>query len=188
MKKLDRRIRRTRKALSDALIGLAKEHDYDRITVRQLTERADVGYATFYRHYSTIDEIYTARALGVVQEVLLGFQPGMSLREECLVVYKTLDRHRDACLIGLDLPREHPAVIPVWDEVRNLVMKHHAALDCEQVPLVVTANHLITSFVELLRWWLTQDHDYDVEQMATMQTQLVAKIIDSLAPGPPSAS
>ncbi len=49
--KTDRRIQRTRQALRAALLELIKEKDYDAISVEEITERANVGRATFYKRY-----------------------------------------------------------------------------------------------------------------------------------------
>lgn len=48
----DRRVRRTRKALHDALLALMVEKSFDAITVQEIIDRADVGRATFYSHFS----------------------------------------------------------------------------------------------------------------------------------------
>ena len=42
---------RTRQAMADALVALALELGYDNFTIRALTKRANVGYATFFRHF-----------------------------------------------------------------------------------------------------------------------------------------
>ena len=57
MNQTDRRVRRTQKSLGDALIALALEKDYDEITIQEITDRADIGYRTFFRHYSDKDEL-----------------------------------------------------------------------------------------------------------------------------------
>ena len=44
----DRRIERTRHMLSDALFALIGERGYENITVQDITDRANVGRATFY--------------------------------------------------------------------------------------------------------------------------------------------
>ena len=46
----DRRVRRTRMRLQQAMLELLKEKDARSITVRELTERADVNRGTFYAH------------------------------------------------------------------------------------------------------------------------------------------
>lgn len=53
----DRRVRRTRRRLKEALLGLLGEKRYDEITVRDLCERADVGRSTFYAHYDSKEDL-----------------------------------------------------------------------------------------------------------------------------------
>ncbi|MGW0250243.1 TetR/AcrR family transcriptional regulator [Nocardia goodfellowii] len=53
----DRRVRRTRQLLHRALIELMLERGYDRITVRDILERADVGRSTFYAHFRDKDDL-----------------------------------------------------------------------------------------------------------------------------------
>ncbi|MEU7629882.1 TetR/AcrR family transcriptional regulator [Nocardia sp. NPDC049220] len=53
----DRRVRRTRNMLHQALIELMLERGYDRITVRDILIRADVGRSTFYTHYRDKDDL-----------------------------------------------------------------------------------------------------------------------------------
>ncbi len=68
--KVDRRIRRTREALGEALMGLVKEKPFDSITVQDVLDRAGVSRSTFYVHYkdkndlllSDVDEFFAAMA------------------------------------------------------------------------------------------------------------------------------
>lgn len=50
----DRRVRRTRACLRQALIELLGEKELRAITVSELTQRADVNRGTFYAHYQDI--------------------------------------------------------------------------------------------------------------------------------------
>ncbi|GGL54963.1 TetR/AcrR family transcriptional regulator [Planomonospora parontospora] len=62
---LDHRVRRTRRAVQDALVDAIVDKGYDAVTVTDLIERADIGRSTFYSHFtgkqdvpfSTIDEL-----------------------------------------------------------------------------------------------------------------------------------
>src|SRR5215469_7530474 len=62
----DRRVKRTQRLLAEALISLTLEKGYDAVTIRDITERADVAYATFFRHYDHKDAL-----LDDVVEVIL---------------------------------------------------------------------------------------------------------------------
>jgi AcrR family transcriptional regulator len=53
----DRRVRRTRQALTRALMELVGEKRYGAITIQDLLDRADVGRSTFYAHYRGKDDL-----------------------------------------------------------------------------------------------------------------------------------
>ena len=53
----DRRVQRTRQLLEQALLALLEEQDYESITVQQITDRANLGRATFYLHYRDKEQL-----------------------------------------------------------------------------------------------------------------------------------
>jgi AcrR family transcriptional regulator len=55
---MDRRARRTRDALGDALVELMQERPFRRITVQDVLDRAGVGRSTFYMHYCDKDDLF----------------------------------------------------------------------------------------------------------------------------------
>ena len=56
-RKPDRRIERTRNRLGNALIALIQEKPIDKVTVREVLDRARVGRSTFYVHYRDKDDL-----------------------------------------------------------------------------------------------------------------------------------
>jgi AcrR family transcriptional regulator len=56
--KVDRRVRRTRDALGDALLALIQEQPFDAITVQEVLDRAGIGRSTFYAHYRDKDDLF----------------------------------------------------------------------------------------------------------------------------------
>lgn len=65
--KEDRRIRRTKKLLKQALAQLMDEKDFKDITVKDITERADLNRGTFYLHYTDTYDI-----LNKIEDEILG--------------------------------------------------------------------------------------------------------------------
>jgi AcrR family transcriptional regulator len=55
--KTDPRVRRTRRILREALVSLILEKEYTSISIKEITGRADMAYITFFRHYTSIDEL-----------------------------------------------------------------------------------------------------------------------------------
>lgn len=53
----DRRVKRTKKILKECLFSLLEEKSIDEITVKELTEAADVNRSTFYFYYKDINDM-----------------------------------------------------------------------------------------------------------------------------------
>jgi AcrR family transcriptional regulator len=64
----DRRIRRTRDRIKQALITLLLKKDLTDITVSELTELADINRGTFYLHYKDVTELFREIEEGMVEE------------------------------------------------------------------------------------------------------------------------
>jgi AcrR family transcriptional regulator len=60
--KVDRRVRRTRDRLGDALVALVQEKAFEEITVQDVLDRAGVGRSTFYEHYKDKDDLFLSDA------------------------------------------------------------------------------------------------------------------------------
>ena len=56
----DRRVRRTRKLLHSAFLELVVEKGYDKITIQDILDRADVGRSTFYVHFRDKEALLSA--------------------------------------------------------------------------------------------------------------------------------
>ena len=57
-KSADRRTQKTKKALCNALAELLTEKELHKVTVQEITDRADVNRATFYNHYLDVYDLY----------------------------------------------------------------------------------------------------------------------------------
>lgn len=69
----DRRVTRTKTALTKALFELLGEKEFSKISITELAHRADVDRKTFYLHYHSVDEIleeFYEEALEQLQEGL----------------------------------------------------------------------------------------------------------------------
>ncbi|MDO5547911.1 MAG: TetR/AcrR family transcriptional regulator [Eubacteriales bacterium] len=77
-KREDRRIRRTKRLLRQALAELMNEKEFKDITVKEITERADLNRGTFYFHYTDTYDLKDKienELVQVLQENLETYQP-----------------------------------------------------------------------------------------------------------------
>src|SRR5258708_5830180 len=71
----DRRVQRTRQLLERALLELIEEHTYESITVQQITDRANMGRATFYLHYPDKEQLLSSILLKLQEDLAQGLEP-----------------------------------------------------------------------------------------------------------------
>ena len=55
---MDRRSQKTKKALCNALSELLTEKPLDKVTIREITDKADINRVTFYKHYLDVYDLY----------------------------------------------------------------------------------------------------------------------------------
>ena len=70
-----RRASRTRKRLLDAALALFNEKGLDATAIEDITERADVGKGTFYRHFGNKEAVVAALIEGAVDHLLDRMKP-----------------------------------------------------------------------------------------------------------------
>ena len=56
-KQEDLRVRKTKEAIRRTFEDMICEMDYEKITVKELTDRAMINRKTFYLHYETLDDL-----------------------------------------------------------------------------------------------------------------------------------
>lgn len=70
----DRRVIRTKAALTQALFELLGEKEFSRISITELAQRANVDRKTFYLHYHSVEEILEA----FYEDALAQLQAGLN--------------------------------------------------------------------------------------------------------------
>ncbi|MBH0778562.1 TetR/AcrR family transcriptional regulator [Nocardia bovistercoris] len=71
----DRRVRRTRALLHNALLELMVEGSYERISVGDILERADIGRSTFYAHFRDKDDLLLVSSTEYLRATIMAARP-----------------------------------------------------------------------------------------------------------------
>lgn len=174
-KKLDRRVQRTQQALGTALVDLILEMGYDSITIKELTQRAEIGYATFFRHFKTKDDLLMYVLQSVLQDLGEMTSNDMSPYEQAEVMFQYIADNSRIYRVLVNIPRDSELVSAIYKVIETPIKQEFVARDEDRIPMDVAVNHIVTSILELIRWWLDNDLCYSVEQMATIQSELIIK-------------
>ena len=174
----DRRVRRTEQRLNDALESLIIEKRYDKITVQDLIDRADVGRSTFYAHYETKDDLllsWTQLADDMELHMAQDQTDAESITPS-LALFRHLGEyhHLYKAMIGgggIDIVTEmiHSRLLR---HARSELERRPDASDQTTIPIEVRAGFLASSLLALLTWWLDNDMPYPPESMDEMYQEL----------------
>ncbi len=177
-KKEDRRVLRTRRLLRDALVTLILEKRYDKITVQDIIDRADVGRSTFYAHFQDKEDLLISGFTDVTDELGQHIEDAHHTQEgekhvaHSLVFFQHAQKnHRlyKAMLDGgggdllLALGQEH-IQLNVQTHLNELFPDGREPI----VPIPVISSYLAGALLSVLVWWLNEGRPYSPEQVNKM--------------------
>ncbi len=172
----DRRIRKTRRALAAALTSLTSERPYSSIQVRDITDRADVGYATFYRHYDSKDDLMLAVFAEITAELetTSGETGGEYFEQEGRLLFGHVQKYEGlyrSILQSRDFVGKLKKLLS--RRVEDHIQRHALELDDLAFPIELAANHMVVALIGMIEWWLEKDIPLPVEEMARIYERLV---------------
>ena len=176
---VDRRTRRTRRALFEALIEMILEGDYDAISVSDIADRANVGRSTFYAHFSDKDDLLR-NGVGHFRTILSA-RHGEEVAGETVPARRALGFSRFMFEHLKEQRRLYRALMrgragPIVMErfrlfLSELVRSELSAAARERgkdVPTEVTVQFVVGAFLALLTWWLDRGAKEAPEAMDAM--------------------
>jgi AcrR family transcriptional regulator len=195
--KPDRRIQRTRQALRKALMELIKEKGYDSISVEEITQRADVGRATFYVRYNDkedllIDifrELANERVRTLSEIPFSAWFPNIENPDQpienrpsppFLMVFQHIADHRELYQILLKSEKSDR----ILERIRKIVAQSigefiHRKVENDSIPLLfeevpsdLLAAYFSGALLSCVDWWLEQGQAYSTEEMTRMFQRL----------------
>lgn len=80
--KNDKRSKRTRAWLLETLLELLEKKEYSEISITELTEKADIARQTFYRNYSSMDDILLYETDEILDEYIKKVQKNLEAKSD----------------------------------------------------------------------------------------------------------
>ncbi|MFJ9787502.1 TetR/AcrR family transcriptional regulator [Amycolatopsis sp. NPDC101161] len=174
----DRRVRRTRRALHEALIELVLEKGYEAVSVREILDRADVVRSTFYAHYQDKDALLFScfeEMLGQLRDAVGTLSPTDTARPAELLyehayehrtVYRALCGRQGGNLVAGHLQR-------MVGQVLTEHLSQPLAESGSDLPVDLVVDHYTNTTLGLLGWWVMHDFCHDPAWLAGTWRKLV---------------
>lgn len=160
--KVDPRVRRTRRLLREALVSLILEKDFASISIKEITERAEVAYITFFRHFESLDQLLMEALEEGLAELLIHIETlakrseTSALEMEGRLIFEYIQQRADLFSILFKSQSVTRVRKKVVQNIAVIFQKSCAPLarSNSQVAIAITSNHIATSLLALIEWWL----------------------------------
>src|SRR6476659_8544418 len=162
----DRRVARSRRALTEALTDLIRDRGYEAVTVQDVIDRADVGRSTFYAHYLDKDDLLMAILADLEMP---GLDPGSWKPDDpafggTLALFrhfgsgKRLFKAVAGGQSGSLARRETTRRLEELVQAELLRLKVTRKLDAFRLQTVV--RFLVGTFIGFMDWWMREENDH----------------------------
>jgi AcrR family transcriptional regulator len=190
----DRRVRRTRRALREAMLDLMEEKGYDQVTIEELTDRADIGRTTFYLHYGAKQDLLLEQFGELLDQLVEQLsqiplsswqQTGESFSVEdhpsrpiCMIFQHAADNKELYQIVlqgeGVDQASERLQAIMTNAVNTFLSLKLGEEGDqlTLQIPVELFGNYFAGAMLGVIKWWLEADMPYSSEEMEEIFFQM----------------
>jgi AcrR family transcriptional regulator len=171
---VDTRIVRSREALRSGLLSLLEKKQFEQITIRDIAAQAKVGYATFFRHHPSKEDLLSEIATEEIQQLMSLTLPLLDARDtrvSCLALCNYVEQHRllwSVLLAGGAAAALRAELIRLAKQWAPKVRTSH------WIPVELGTVYGVAAAIEILSWWLHQPAgEYSAEQVAEFLDRLV---------------
>ena len=186
----DRRVRKTKKALRDGFAVLLAQKNIKDISVRELTDLADLHRGTFYLHYRDIYDLYANIEEEMVSDVVnildaYRFKPGESPFPLILELINYLAENAQLCRSFLSRNGDMAFVEHLSDLIRRKCLSDWLDLyrggsnDTQRFEFF--SAFLVSGCVGVLRHWLDTGMLQNPKEISELLEQMATQVISALS-------
>jgi AcrR family transcriptional regulator len=178
----DRRVRRTRRQLRDALMALILERGYNAVTIEDITDRADLGRTTFYLHFRDKEDLLVASLEEIAEDLKAQVEEiadddvvkGGVQMNPVAVVFRHVDENRDLYRIILQGEGSNKAASRIRDIIEEAAADYFArrlsALVSAppEVPRGLVAGYFAAAMMGFVTLWLEKELPFRGDEAADL--------------------
>ena len=162
----------------EALLSILEEKAFEHITVKEITVRASVGYATFFRRYPDKEALLHDIAAQEIQNLLNMTLPILDSKDSRASTYALCAYVWDNNAIWKVLLTGGAASV-LKEEYLSQALG--VAKDRNEpglwLPEDLAVSFTVTTAIDILAWWLKQTEPFSIEDVAKYMNQLAIEPI-----------
>ena len=170
----DRRIRKTKKALREALADLMMKKELRSITIRELSDTADVHRATFYAHYKDIYDLYEQLEAAVIEDIgaIIVNDFSHNYKEMFKAIIDYVIDNSKTCRMFLSNPTFQDRLSNFLEENYLEAWKYETGVNQVTEEWRYLTRYHIQGFLAMIRLWAESDYIYSKDKL----TNIISKV------------
>lgn len=176
---MDRRIMKTRKAIMTSFVELLMEKDFEKITINEIAERADINRGTLYLHYIDKFDVMDQCVDAHITQLLTYCEGSAENRLSENAIKKVFEYlEQNYMIYKVLLKNEHVGFFRnrLYETFSQMGMKvTHNRHDNSSVSDDVTNQFLTSGFIGIIEWWIECNMPCTVDE-------ITKQVIDLLTP------
>ena len=194
-KKEDRRIDKTKSLIENTLIELLKEKSFNKITIKDLTERANIGRGTFYIHYSDKYDMLEQIEDNIISEMKdMCEEETRNIPEDTLLpsnkkaftslfikIYTCISNHSEIIQVLLGPNSDMSFTMKIKNFVKGFILKQvKPKLINNKIPFEYLQEIAISLHLSIITRWLKNGMKELPEELAAMSSKIASSVFNEI--------
>ena len=188
-KPTDRRVLRTKKNIRQAFLHLLSEKSLSQITVKELSDLADINRKTFYMYYSNIEDIFAELEDELVLKLVHVFEKELFQKEmfDSYSFFENLNRTIQED-IGLYRILNHSDLLPhLIQRAKNALIevffrKYNISADSDNERYILYAEYAASGILSMYTKWFSRDFHMSLEELTRTAAEITLYGLQHLLP------
>lgn len=179
---MDRRVEKSKKAITDALIKLMTEKDFEKITINEIADLANVNRGTVYFHftdkYDLLNYCIEIHLNELVESCHLGVDvDNFSSKDSLLRTFQYLEQN----IFFYSNMLNNKSFPAFRDRLMSVALKSiHDTIDMtgdnSTMNKEILVQFVASASVGLMEWWITNSMPYSAEEMVNQMSLLFERV------------
>lgn len=188
-KPTDRRVLRTKKNIRQAFLHLLSEKSLSQITVKELSNLADINRKTFYMYYSNIEDIFAELEDELVLKLVHVFEKEL-FQKEMFDSYSFFENLNRTIQEDIDLYRilNHSDLLPhLIQRAKNALIevffrKYNISADSDNERYILYAEYAASGILSMYTKWFSRDFHMSLEELTRTAAEITLYGLQHLLP------
>ncbi|WP_051507210.1 TetR/AcrR family transcriptional regulator [Saccharibacillus sacchari] len=174
---MDRRVRKTRGTLFETFIELLQEKGFERITIQEIADRADVNRGTVYLHFQDKFDLLNQCIDSYLHELSESCRPEVPEKSPEASLLRTFEYLEQSAELYSLLVRSEGN--PAFRSRLSLMLKEGVGtqfdrfVQHDRMNKEIAVQFLTTAIVGLIEWWLAEGRPYPPAEMVKQLMMLL---------------